>query len=388
MSYYVDNETVLSGINQSDQVALFERIRMKVGAPVMGVELTDDQIKWCLVEAIEEYSTMINNWALENRMAEMLGLPSSVDFTMKYVTNSLTFEKSLTTPFAESQGYATPGGRELKKDAIFLTAGTQDYTIPPNRDINEVMWYTPSFVNFYGLDPSVNIAVNEFGAAFQGYSLYTVMPVFDTILSSQAAELRNKVRGAEYAYRIKNGPNGTYVISFYPVPVNSSGGTQGIGIRGGTPGTVFYEYYDRIGVAGNSQFSGTNANPSTPSSAITSGNGLISSPADAQLNYLSYNLLNSPSKSWVKKYTQALAKELLGYLRGKFNGQLPIPDAEVTLNSADLLSNGKSDQEKLKEDLKELLSKLNYKNILEERAATQEAINKSLGFGSLGIWLG
>jgi hypothetical protein len=50
-----------------------------------------------------------------------------------------------------------------------------------NKEINEVMWYTPSFINLFGLDPfaNSNIAFSEFGASFAGHTLYHVMPVFD-----------------------------------------------------------------------------------------------------------------------------------------------------------------------------------------------------------------
>lgn len=388
MSFYVDSQTVLSGISATEQAVLFERVRMKIGANVVKVELIDAQIKQCLVEAIEEYSTIINNWALENRMAEMLGLPTSYDFTLKYVTNSLYFEESVTTPFSEAHGYSSPGGRELKKDVIYLTAGTQNYTIPIGRDVNDILWFTPSFLNPYGLDPSANIAYNEFGAAIQGHSLYTIMPVFDRVLSTQAAELRNLVVGSEYTYHLKNGPSGTQVLSLYPVPNNNSGVTSNSGVGYmGTPGCVYYEYYDASNVAGNPKYSGTTMNPYIESSGVTAGNGLVSGPSDAKLNYLSYDMLNTPSQTWVKKYMQALAKETLGYIRTKFSN-IPIPDAEVQLNGDALLANAARDMEILKKELLDLLDKLSYKNMMENRAAMQDAVNKSLGYGSLGIFLG
>ena len=65
-----------------------------------------------------------------------------------------------------------------------------------------------------------------------------------------------------------------------------------------------------------------------------------------------------------KKYAQALAKELLGIgIRGKFNGALPIPDAELTLNSADLISTGRADQERFVEQLRTDLEKLSLKKL-------------------------
>ena len=152
------------------------------------------------------------------------------------------------------------------------------------------------------------------------------MPVYDTLASAQAAELRNKIRGSEYSYRIIGGPNGTKRISLYPIPQGS--GTTYVGALGGpgTPGTMFYQYYDTIGVGGNISFSGFTANPGfTGSTAYTQGNGLVSSPADASIYNLTYDELNDAAKTWVKKYAQADAKELLGLgIRGKFSGTLPL----------------------------------------------------------------
>ena len=385
----------LTGMTTIEISNLFNRIRRKIGAPVLNVELVDDQIEECVCEAIEEYSSEVNNWVLQNRLGEMLGLPSEIDFTLKYVSNSLYFEKSFGKAIAEQAGTGADGTRELKTSSITLTAGTQHYYIETNREVNEVLWYTPSFINLFGLDPfaNTNIAFTEFGASFAGHSLYHVMPVFDTIMTAQAAKLRNRVRGSEYSYILRPGPNGTKKLTLYPPPRNTS--NSGVGGGAGTPGVVFYNYYDRSGLYGNPDFSGNTANPGFTGNSYTEniegyqGNGLVSSPADAQLNYISYAQLNSVARTWVKKYAQALAKELLGVgIRGKFNGNLPIPDAELTLNKDDLISTGREDQRNLKEQLKLQLEELNYDKIMEKRAAIQEAVNKSLSFGPLGIYMG
>lgn len=387
----------LTGMTQYEQTKLFRRIRHFLGEPVMGVELADSQIEECICIAIEEYSSYINNWIMQNRLGEMLGLPSEIDFTLKYVSNSLYFEKAYAQTYSEQQGFGVNGVRELKTDAISLTAGTQDYVIPAGRELNEVLWFTPSFINSFGLDPFANsIAFTEFGASFAGQQMYSVMPVFDTILTTQAAELRNRVRGAEYSYIIKPGANGTKILKLFPIPnnPNSQNSYQGIAGGVGTPGTVFYYYYDRVGNYGNPAYSGYTANPGFTgysSSQTTSGyqgNGLVSSPADVNLNFISYNQLNSVAQRWVKRYALALAKENLGVgIRGKFNGVLPIPGAELTLNKDDLISTGREDQEKLMVELKEQLAELSYEKIMEKRTAIQEAINKNLGFGPSGIYV-
>ena len=203
------SEDCLIGMTEQQISRIYRRIRRKLGEPVMGVELEDEQLEESLCEAIEEYSSYIHQWGLENRLSQMLGLPSDIDFTLKFVSQNFGFEKSFSRAYAEQVNGL--GGvnsmRELKLGNIPLTAGTQDYTIPAGQELNEVLWFTPNFINLFGLDPfaNSNIAFSEFGASFAGHTLYHVMPVYDTILTAQAAELRNKVRGSEYSYRVRAG---------------------------------------------------------------------------------------------------------------------------------------------------------------------------------------
>src|ERR1035437_4340267 len=97
-------DSCLSGMSQNEQAKIFRRIRTFLGEPVMGVELEDAHLEEAICMAIEEYSSYINNWVMQNRLGEMLGLPSDIDFTLKYVSNSLYFEKSFAETYSEQQG--------------------------------------------------------------------------------------------------------------------------------------------------------------------------------------------------------------------------------------------------------------------------------------------
>jgi hypothetical protein len=386
----------LTGMTSTEKYSLYNRIRLKLGAPIMGVELTDDQIEVCVCESVEYLSDFINQWTLENRMSQMLGLPNDIDFTLKYVSNNFNFERTFATAYSELNEGSQNSIRPLKTGSIPLSAGTQDYYIPEGRDVSTLLWFTPNFINLFGLDPfsQGNIAYTEFGASFAGYSLYSVMPVFDTLLTAQSAQVRNKVRASEYSYRLTGGPNGTKRLTLYPIPTTSNGSAGDVypQVSGFyTPGTLFYNYYDTIGYgAGNDQMSGNTANPlGLGLTGKTQGNGLVSGPSDAILYNLTYSELNDWAKNWVKKYAQANAKELLGLgIRGKFSGNLPIPGKELTLNSSDLIDKGRADMEFFRTELKERLEKLNYKAIAEMNATIQESVNKTLTFSPLGIYIG
>ena len=71
--------------------------------------------------------------------------------------------------------------------------------------------------------------------------------------------------------------------------------------------------------------------------------------------------------------------EQLGYIRGKF-GSIPVPNSEVTLNSADLISNGRTDRDALKDKLRELLDSMTYDKLMEIQSTRAEHVQKQLRF--------
>ena len=382
----------ISGVTDEERVEIINRIRRDFGAKIVTVELLDEHIENSICSAIQEYSSYINDWFLRNKLGEMLGLPSEIDFTLKYVSDTMYFEQSFANHMAEQAGQGANSTRELKLGSIVLTGGTQDYLIPAGREVNELLWFTPSFINLFGLDPhaNTNIAFSEFGASFAGHTLYHVMPVFDTILTAQAAKLRNRVRGSEYSYSIHGGPDGQRKLRLYPIPTSRSGtagSSLGIGSAANTPGTVFYYYYDRVGFYGNPSFSGNSANPGyTGSTTGEQGNGLVATPASANLQFISYSQMNSIAKNWVKKYAFALCARTLALIRGRTD-KIPIPGGEIVLNADTLMSLYDKETEKLYAKLEKDLEELSYEKIMQKRAAIQESVNKSLGFTPMGIYI-
>jgi hypothetical protein len=88
-----------------------------------------------------------------------------------------------------------------------------------------------------------------------------------------------------------------------------------------------------------------------------------------------YKNINSIGKQWIRRFALALAKEMLGLVRSKF-ATLPIPGNDITLNGTDLVNQGKEEQEKLREELKEVLNQLIYKQLAEDDASVVENTGK------------
>ena len=102
---------------------------------------------------------------------------------------------------------------------------------------------------------------------------------------------------------------------------------------------------------------------------------------------IAFKNINSIGKQWIRRFALALTKEMLGQVRGKF-GAIPIPGESVTLNYAELLSQAKEEQDKLREELKTILDELTYPKLLETDAAASENTTKIFSSVPAGIYLG
>ena len=100
-----------------------------------------------------------------------------------------------------------------------------------------------------------------------------------------------------------------------------------------------------------------------------------------------YANINAIGKQWIRNYSLALCKEMLGQIRGKFT-TMPIPGESVTLNHSELLSQAKDEQEKLREELKTILDELTYDKLAQINADTMDATNKVLQNVPFGVYVG
>jgi aspartate ammonia-lyase len=76
-------------------------------------------------------------------------------------------------------------------------------------------------------------------------------------------------------------------------------------------------------------------------------------------------------RQWIFEYTLAISKEMLGYVRGKYSN-IPIPNAEVTLNQSDLITAATAEKTALIERLRTYFDETSRKSLLERRAQETE----------------
>jgi len=100
-----------------------------------------------------------------------------------------------------------------------------------------------------------------------------------------------------------------------------------------------------------------------------------------------YVNINSIGKQWIRRFALALSKEMLGQVRSKF-ATIPIPNEAVTLNGEALITQGKEEQDKLREELKTLLDELTYNKLAEQDAALVDSSNKVMQQIPYGVYVG
>ena len=100
-----------------------------------------------------------------------------------------------------------------------------------------------------------------------------------------------------------------------------------------------------------------------------------------------YGQINSVGRQWIFRYTLALAKELLAYVRGKYQ-TVPVPGSEATLNQADLLNDSRAEKEALITQLKEMLEQTSRQAQLERKANESENLRKTLTDVPYTIYVG
>ena len=154
-----------------------------------------------------------------------------------------------------------------------------------------------------------------------------------------------------------------FLISFFPKPLSSDSGER-----------IWFEYYVKNDVKNTDNVSG-------------SMQGGISDPSNVPYKFITYNSINAPGRQWIRKFTAALSKELLGIIRSKYSS-MPIPDGEITLDGEGLKAEGREEKTQLLEEIKEFLESVSLTEKLKAEAEESNAQREVLAKAPLPIFIG
>jgi hypothetical protein len=369
-------------ITDSEKRKLFNEVRVQLAAPLRKVELTDEMLCTLAEISIEDYSSYINEWLIESQWSSLYGVNvSNTDLTKAFTTRGQGYEESFTYAYSKIVGLQAGGPWELKKDYITIVEGQQAYSIPAGREINEVLWITPSTLDFALY---ANYGGGDFGGFGGGFGQipggggsgfgygggFYLAPAADILMRDADYDLKQRIISSDLVYKITAGPDGTKILHLLPPPgsrINFGGG----GNNTFAGGKVWYHYYETTSDEERQR-------------CLNDNKDIIKLPSDVPVDVVSYSELNSPAKQWVREYLTAKSMEVLGRVRGKFGGALGVTDSEVTMDYESLLSEATSIKDKLFERLTTRLERLQPDKMLEKKANEAESLNKMLGFRPLG----
>jgi len=357
--------------SSADKVAHFCAVRL--GYPLMDVELSSGSFYACFEEAVTTYGNEVyQSLAVQNYLALEGGDRSEL-------LNNTVISSNLETVIRISQNYGTEAGVggpvTLEKGSIDLIPGVQEYdlkdwavsqSISGGIEIRRVFYEAPPAILRY-FDPYAGTGTGiqslmdafDFGSYSPGVN-FLLMPASYDVLKTQAIEFNDQIRKSAFSFEIHNNN-----LRLLPVPTRE--------------GKIWFEYYkvSDKGSISSLNVPGNNGNPS----------GSITNISNVPFDNPTYSQINSIGKQWIFRYALALAKELLGYIRGKYS-TIPIPGAEATLNQSDLLSDARTEKEALILNLREILDQTSKVAQLERKSNETRFTNEVLKEIPMTIYVG
>jgi len=366
----------------------------KLGGDVLDLEITEQNVYANYEEACLEYSYIINTYQAKSIIGSALG-GSTGSFDHKGEIKSgealsgsnvaLKYPKfSFETSFRIGEAFGTEAGvggqspiysasfdpetnkQDYDLQAIVKTAADDSANPFYNKvgdkriKVRQMYYVTPRQMwRFYGYYGGLNV-VGDFHnyGQYADDSTFQVIPAWQNKLQAIAYEDHLYTRTSHYSYEIINNQ-----LRLYPTPTNQSPEKFWFKFTVENENDIWEDEYD-------------------------SGQHGINNMNTLPFENLPYENINSIGKQWIRRFALALSKETLGQIRGKFGGNIPIPGDNITLNASDLLSQAATEQEKLREELKTILSELTYDKLIEADKGMTENVQEIINKVPLKIFVG
>jgi hypothetical protein len=353
----------------ADKVAAYCAIRL--GYPLMDVELNSGSFYACFEEAGTTYGNEVYQaLAVQNYMSLEGGSTTTT-------LNNAVISPNLQNVIRISNSYGTEAGVggdvTLHRGELSVTANVQEYDlkawasgsgITGSIEVRKVYYEAPPAIMRY-FDPYAGTGTGiqslmdafDFGSYSPGVN-FLLMPISYDLLKVQAIEFNDQVRKSAYSFELHNNN-----LRLFPTPK--------------TAGSIWFEYYE------------VRDKQSLDDSASTAGGSgsSISNISNVPYANPSYTAINAIGRQWIFKYTLALSKELLAYVRGKYT-TVPVPGSEATLNQADLLADARSEKEALIVNLRDILEKTSKVSQLERKSQEAAFLQDTLKMVPMVIFVG
>ncbi len=336
---------------QTDAVKVAKFCAQRLGYPLTDVELQDMSFFTAFEEAVTIYGNELYAHIIRDNQLSLEGLSTGSNLNTSVITPNFESIVRLTEQYGAEAG---SGGNVPHYTGSFVMTGSQqdydlaqwasDQGISGSIEVKRVFYQSsPAITRYY--DPYVGTGFgtqnmfDSFGFGSMSPAInFLMMPLNFDLAAIQAIELNDQIRRSQYSFELKNNK-----LRIFPIP--SSGSRN-----------YWFEYIER-----EERISGSVSN--TPGNITNVSNTPYTNPT--------YTSINSVGRQWIFEYTLALAKEMLGYVRGKYSN-IPIPNSEVTLNQSDLITAATAEKSALVEKLRGYFDQTSRKSLLERRSQEAE----------------
>jgi|TARA_R110000803_G_scaffold25443_1_gene60839 hypothetical protein len=344
----------------------------RLGYPLVDIELQKYNFYTALEDAVTVYANELYAYKVRDNYLTLEGANSA----------KLDMEETIIVPnlgriiqMAEQYGVeaGTGGNVDWHKGSVQLTASIQDYDLEKWAEENiphykkhdiEIMrvFYEspPAIVKFFdpyvGTGEGVMNMMDSFGWGNYSPAInFVLMPLNYDLQVIQQIEMSDTIRRSNYSFEMHNNH-----LRIFPIP-------------DGTVKEMYFEY-----ILGTER---------SDASFIVGESSTIANIYDVPYTNPNYDKINSVGRSWIFEYALALCKEMLGYVRGKYD-TVPIPNDTVKLNQSDLITAATGEKERLIDRLRAYLGETSREKLLERRAAESKFIQEELSNVPFPIYIG
>ena len=350
----------------ADKVADF--CARRLGYPLADVELQSGSFYTAFEEAITTYGNELYAYKVRENYLSLEGASSITPSNGQLIVPNLANIVKISEQYGVEAGVG--GNVTWYSGSLDLVKSQQTYDMNDWADayanlaandsieIKRIFYEAPPAITRY-FDPYAGTGtgmidlMDTFGwGSYSPAINFLMMPINYDLQTIQAIEFNDMIRRSNYSFELINNN-----LKIFPIP-NSSG-------------TLWFEYIKK----------------SERNNPYENGTNKITNIAEVPFSNPNYDEINSIGRQWIFEYTLAISKEILGYIRGKYS-TIPIPDADVTLNQADLLSSATDDKNKLIERLRSFLDETSRDKLLERKSNEDDFLQKELNKVPYTIFIG
>ena len=361
---FYDNQ--LDFQTDSDKVSDF--CARRLGYPLADVELQSGSFYTAFEEAITIYGNELYAYKVRENYLSLEGASSTTTPNGQLISPNLASIVRISEQYGVEAGVG--GNVTWYSGSLSLSNGKQTYNMNAWADANanlaandsieikRIFYEAPPAITRY-FDPYAGTGtgmidlMDSFGwGSYSPAINFIMMPLNYDLQVMQAIELNDQIRRSNYSFELVNNN-----LKIFPIP-NSNG-------------TLWFEYIKK----------------SERNNPYSNGTDLITNVAEVPFENPNYNTINSIGRQWIFEMTLAIAKEMLGYVRGKYS-TIPIPDADVTLNQSDLLASATTDRAALIERLRAYFDETSRSSLLERRSLEGDYLEKELNKIPYTIFIG